>query len=280
MPKRIININFEELRQVLRNGVRRSIIFMGFGLNSPAIRPRIPYTTKPEDFEIHLVPHSVDEKNHDYLLDEYSKWVTLNGLRDLTESFSTFISSLYTVIFTIKWHKNRSILPSMKSPDRIEKLGLSDQISELSKFIEVDSRLPSMISSLNQARNCLAHRHGVIGAPDVDPRTKIYALSWLMWKPIVIRKNGEIYEPTSVRGLRLESGESLGLRLLENRKVFSIGDRLNIEHRELKEIGLSLTFFGTQFIKSAEILAVHSGIPVSPAQKNDNPSRDAPEEKV
>lgn len=104
---------------------------------------------------------------------EFQSWAAVSVLRDLIESFSIFLMEVYEVAL----EKNPDADFSTTSK-KFERRGIEDQLDILMKDFSVDAAWVSRLVGFNRARNCLAHRAGVVGAPDLVENNEL-VVRWL-----------------------------------------------------------------------------------------------------
>ena len=95
-------IDFENLLEFARLGIRRGSIFMGFGVEA-AKNPLI----RKFDLSEHTKLKYVESTNDDILLNEYKDefkcWVISNALRELHEGFAEYLEKLNQACLTLGW---------------------------------------------------------------------------------------------------------------------------------------------------------------------------------
>ena len=85
-------------------------------------------------------------------------------------------------------------------------LGIADQATEFDKAVPVNERDIRVLSSLNQARNCFAHRQGRVGERDVDAETGLFYVRWtaFRWKSQNLTEPSFRKRPSSDASSRME----------------------------------------------------------------------------
>jgi len=258
-PQRI-NINFDHILEILRKGVRRADIFMGIGLNASAHDPAISHVLAAEGFHhINLVKEelSAEEKAHVAL--EFGKWVRSNGLRELIETFSIFCDHLYAALFIMQQVKGKDDKELLR-PDQFEPRGITDKLDALTKLIEVSEGDRKVLRSLNQARNCYAHRQGRVGPRDLGPDNTPMVLVWNSFQVEAEEPNGNIVTEDELVGYLFEEGAMIQLRVIESERVFELNTELVLDRQDLKEICLSVLNIGQRFMHQSAEMARQLGI--------------------
>ena len=260
MEPQYININFDHIIEILRKGIRRADIFMGIGLNASTHDPAIPHVLSAEGFHhINLVKEqlSAEEKAHVAL--EFGKWVRSNGLRELIETFSVFCDELYAALFVIHLATGKEDKELLR-PEQFEPRGIKDKLDALTELIEVSEGDRRVLRSLNQARNCYAHRQGRVGARDVGPDNKPMKLVWNAFQVEAKEPNGNIVPEDEIVGYLFEEGAMIQLRVIEREKEFGFNTELVLDRKDLKEICLSVLNIGHRFMHQSVELAKELGI--------------------
>lgn len=259
--KKTIHIDLDRVLEILRRGIRRSDVFMGVGLNAAEQEPPISHILAPDSIHtIHLVKENLTDNEKTHVAREFGKWVRGNGLRELLETFSIFMHELYAVIYLLlRCHDKLGALEQC-TPEQFERLGIGEQIEQLSSAISVQESDVRIVRSLNKARNCYAHRQGVVGQADIDNEAETCSLVWNAFILEVIEPDGNIVSEIEIPGKILRSGGAAQLRIVEKRKDFQVTAELVLEKRELKEICLCVSSIGRRLFNEVVELARSEGI--------------------
>jgi len=242
--------------ETLRRGVRRADVFMGVGLNSAEHNPPISHILAPtSQYHIQLVKEHLSDKEKVHVAHEFGKWITTNGLRELLETFSIFLFEIYSAAYLIHRHEGTIPVPPPRTPTQFERLGIGDQMEQLSALVTVPNNDIRIIRSLNRARNCYVHRQGRIGQPEIDGDTRSFDLLWTALQMEVREPNGNIIPEEEMFGKVIEHGGAVKLRVVERNKSFALGDELVVEKRDMKEICLCLLTIGERLFNETVGLA-------------------------
>lgn len=95
-------IDFEELLEYVRFGMRRTSIFMGLGVHA-ASNPAIRTYDLSSQTKLKITPNTEDESLLQEYKDEFQRWVITNGLRELHEAFVEYLEKLNQACLTIGW---------------------------------------------------------------------------------------------------------------------------------------------------------------------------------
>lgn len=257
-----IHIDLDQALEMLRLGIRRSDIFMGVGLNASEHDPPISHVLAPDDVpQIHLVKEELNEDEKAHVAQEFGKWIRASGIRELLETFSIFMHGLYSIIFLIRQHQRQIDKKLNKCrPEKFERMGIGDQIEKMSEVVAVPDNNIRIIRSLNKARNCYAHRRGLVGPSDLDEGTDAFNILWNTLQVQVREDDGNVVSGKEMIGKRFERGGAIELVVKERSKAFAAGKELVLEKHELKEMCLSVLSIGQNLFKETVAVAKGAGI--------------------
>ena len=104
---------------------------------------------------------------------EFQRWTTKCVLRDLVENFSIFLSEVYERAFLASLTYSFSVTSA-----EFERLGVESQLKAISLHFTIDEAWIIRLIGYNRARNCLAHRQGIVGTRDVTDGNELI-VRWL-----------------------------------------------------------------------------------------------------
>jgi hypothetical protein len=108
--------------------------------------------------------------------------------------------------------------------------------------------LAGCILTLNAARNCLAHRQGIVGPEDFnDTEHRRLRVAWRRLD--IVAGTGEDQRILELPAL-VEAGETVGIRVTETIKSFALGERVTFTRHEFLEIAMTFFFFAQQIHES------------------------------
>lgn len=164
--ERKVKIELGMLQEIALKGVRRAAVFMGLGVNA-AQDPSFKKYQLAHLTGIELVPTNVDDTTLQHFKDEFEIWIVGCGLRELTESFGTFLDAIHNVCSLLEANRNRITQEDAESRQRnFTWKGIGDKLKALKNRFRVAPSRPDCLCSINQARNCLTHRQGRVAAED------------------------------------------------------------------------------------------------------------------
>jgi hypothetical protein len=101
-----LNINFDQLREIALKGIRRSAVFLGFGVNA-ARDPKFANYKLTQITQIQLVPENANNQVLSDYKDAFEHWIISCGLRELTETFAIFLDGVHRSCLIMATHKQR-----------------------------------------------------------------------------------------------------------------------------------------------------------------------------
>lgn len=233
-----IVVNFDAMREVAHRGVRRAALFLGLGLNAAYDKTYKEYQLT-KIAQIDFIPSGADDKEITAYKDEFSVWIIGNGLRELVETFDTFLDRLYEGCLLFQLAKGQYSRQQLKAKYKaFHYVGLSEKLVVLKQEFALEPNNPDQMISINKARNCLTHRQGIIGKPDLGTGDTFH-LKWMGMDTFVKTPNGEeipLIPNDSREGIQLENGGTVMLRFMERSRAFSNGERIILKPRELAEM--------------------------------------------
>lgn len=256
-----IHIDFSKIQEIAVKGVRRTAVFMGLGLN--AMRdPEFKKYGLTGITELEFVPGNIDEETLVHFKTEFGSWIVANGLRELIETFSVFLDAIYAGCLWIALSCGQTTADKAKSRDKkFRYKGLSDKLTLLRDefLVEVSDR--SRLESINQARNCLTHRRGIVSIEDCVGGKEL-VVKWIGFDIYAETPSGEIVslQPVPQEGIYLPDGGHIMLRFSEHTKSFPLRSLVTFTPRELSEICHFVLRMTGEIMQLAEIYARKSGV--------------------
>lgn len=257
-----MHINFDAVLEKALKGIRRSYVFMGFGVNSAEDDRLENYQLTPVT-NLQLLPDGLEKTVVTDFKKNYKEWVINNAFRDALESFHIFIEELFICLIIIK-KKATDIDHVKKDIAHFEKLPFPSKMEFLKKQFMVEPEFINHIKSINKARNCMSHRGWVVSQKDynVSPKTALL-LGWRGMNMVLSDQDGEREcHMSALIGLVTKHETQVGLKFVSREKSFIEGQVLSFEPKELAEILWYWTIEIKKMIRSAIEYAKSSGIPV------------------
>ena len=253
MSLKQITLDFDKILDVALKGVRRASVFMGLGVNA-ALDEQFKAYQLSVITNIQLVPENVSDETLSHFKDEFRIWVEAAGLRELSETFASYLDALHhacLVLKTVQAKASTSKIEEKQSSFAME--GIPNKLNILRQRFSVEPEHSSYIVSIGRARNCLAHRRGIVGVNDLRDDKEL-EIMWLGMDMFVETPSGEkhyLNEPLK-EGIYLPNGGTVKIQFVERKRTFSLGAKLTLSTRDLAEI----CWFYTREAKSAITSAV------------------------
>lgn len=234
----ITNINLDSLLDVAQRGVRRASVFLALGVNS-ARDPRMCNYMFPKDVLIQVLPEGLDHKTVEHFKTEFEKWVVLSGLRDLIETFSVYLDGVHKVGLLI------AIKAGDMKPEETEDFerafewkGIEDKLKTLKDRFGIDTPKGKYLVSISKARNCLAHRQGIVATHDTDSSGVLRVVWWAidLFAETLEGREISLMPPLPEEGVILEQGGQIKMRFIDREREFHLGQVLELTTHDLAEI--------------------------------------------
>jgi len=234
-----VKVDFDELREIVALGVRRASIFMGIGTNAARIDPPISHVLN-DQASLTFVDSNFTEENSREFVQEFECWIIANGFRELVETFSHFLSTVYGIYYFFE-HTETTMGDINKANRQFEYKGIEDQMDILTGLLNLDGRFSPMFASLNQARNCMAHRRGVVGLKDISEPDQPFVLLWRTKTAVLEDEHGTDIFRNIGDGIRVEKGRRISIVEVERSKNFDMGEPIRLSRLDLSEICFGVT---------------------------------------
>lgn len=262
---RYAKVDFARLRDTAYKGVRRTAVFMGFGLNA-ANDPQFTRYQLSDVTPIQLMPDEVTDETVQQFKIEFARWIVACGLRELIETFSVFLDNTHQVCAIMAVSRGQ-MTPEYAQERQKSFLwkGFTDKMQTLSERFGVFSKQNGHLKTLHLVRNCYTHRRGIVGTADCG-RGEQLELTWLGMDLYIETPEGETIDldlPLQ-EGVYLEKGGRVKLRFAERKRSFPLGAVVDLSPKDLVEICAFVLWATNELSDSAEAYAKRIGIPESP----------------
>jgi hypothetical protein len=222
--------------------VTRASMLMAYALNA---------ANQAKDAAYHLpgfvqfvdAPQDLSPEEMEKFRVDYRNWIVGNGLRALLEDTETFLNALYRIAIDAERHLHRmSDGKAKKLIVDFDKMGVSGKLAVLKQRYRFDTGFSQYVRSLTQARNCLTHRHGIVGAEDCKPGGAL-ELTWLGMDAKITEGDGtehvislETLGPFDSSKFSEEGTPQLTAIMVDRHLRFGKGERVTVPARSLQEI--------------------------------------------
>ena len=250
----------------LQSALQRSRDLVAFGLHAAAHAE--PVDLKMPDSFGQVFPAMNQALTVAEAREEFRNWVLANGLRDCVEAIGPMLE--WVRKFCFLWTRPGTATPTsgeqfglsaslsgeewnthiVQGAKKFDRLPLPDKLSHLeSTYSWTRPKFSDHVLSLNAARNCLAHRDGVVGLADLkDPGDKELTVRWCTLQFSVSDGSGERIAKV---GDRVNAGETITPIIADTQKKFALGEHITFGVNEYVEFTLTFMLFAQQLGESA-----------------------------
>lgn len=234
-----VKVNLDAALETAQKGVRRAAAFMGLGLNAALDESYDHYHLSPST-GIEILPEQIEKPVLAKIKRQFAIWITGNGLRELIETFAVFLDQVFLACQAV------AIAQGLRAADRQEKerkefsyYGVSKKLTCLDDEFGVTLNKSEYLNSLQQARNCLTHRRGLVGEKDCSTDGKL-TTRWMGVDIAIGRLDGssELVEMPIRSPVLLQEGETIQYCACIRAKSFAKGEVVDLSPRDLAEICL------------------------------------------
>ncbi|MER9461968.1 hypothetical protein NKI80_18880 [Mesorhizobium sp. M0387] len=258
-----VQLNLDNVREIANLGVRRAAVFMGIGLNASQTDPPISHVLGG-GMQFAVVPDDQPAEQQKAFVEEFGRWVIANGFRELTETFSVFLCEVFGGALLL--HQDQIAFSDyQRDLRRFSRLGVSEQLKKAFEKLAIDAPFSVMFETMNDARNCMAHRRGVVSTADTDGAETFV----LRWRGLALTlANGLDIVPwlISGEGFHTKDGGLLSLGMVDREKAFAVGEPITLTRYDLQEFCLAVQVAAAVVADGLQNLAIQKGkLPATPA---------------
>ena len=275
-----VKVDLKQLRRQADIGVVRASVFLGLTINATKTEPQLSHVLD-DNVQIRFVPNDVPQTTSTHFIEEFTYWTIGNALREMVETFSAFlvqcrlVSHMFATGQTVE-HE----LSSLKAT--IENKNVSQLYNDLGEIVGLDSLYAEMFESFRQARNCLAHRRGVVAKRDLNTDDNHFKLLWCFMAPHVRDlKNGHetLLDRDSVsEGIQVgESGGEVIVRMTWKEEKFPLGSQIKLSRHTLAEICFGVHLAACHVVGKLHEFALANGIPDADFENAEDAALEFPE---
>jgi hypothetical protein len=182
----------------------------------------------------------------------HENWILAKAFQDLLRGVRESLETAYLVL-QIVWKPHRvksgSTLAEFIAPfkKRAADLNFPDLLAQVNAKLSSPLNFADAYRSLQNARNCLEHRNGVVGERDIDG-TGLMQLSFPYVRIFYERRGQEVDIEVGVP-VNAEDGKpevELLMRIELRERSFKLYDRLEITPSDFNAIAFAAYYFGTE----------------------------------
>jgi hypothetical protein len=260
-----VTIDMPAIKDIAVRGVRRAALFMGLGVNA-AKNPDFKQYQLGNLTGMEFIEPITKEEVMNNVKTEFGRWIVGNGLRELVESFSSFLDQIYSVCLLMDYNTGQI------APDKAQKMvkafmhdGMEGKLERLKSHLGIEIERLDCLASINQARNCLTHRRGIVGPKDCGEKTGKLNVKWMGIETYAELHSGErvpLY-PMPEAGVILEKDGRILFQITEHSKGFLLGSTVDLSPRDLAEICQFILKSTDEVVAATSRFAADRGVPHS-----------------
>lgn len=257
-------LDFDRLRERNSIWIRRASIFMGIGANAARVNPPLSHVLD-DRMQYHFTKQEVTEDEARHYVEEFETWVVASGLRELIEGHSTFLDNAYGPSVLI----NRGVMTRgdlAKLVVAFEGENVFKKRAAICAELGIDDQFAAMCSSLNKARNCLAHRNGVVGQRDVNTDDGCLEITWRFLGVRLGEGGPSLDLNRDPREVRVEQETTIQVGPQVRTSRFALRTQLRLTRHDLSEICLGFSVAADNIIAAMQQLSATKGVEVVPAK--------------
>jgi hypothetical protein len=263
VPAQVFNIDFDRIREIAHKGARRAAVFLGLGLNTAYDENYRSYELT-NITQIQLIRSGASHQEVTKFKEEFALWIIGGGLREMVESFAIFLDELHEACWVIaKSGSKVGRADLVMTAKKFHWKKFPDKIDYLEKTYGVESNSSQSLITVNQARNCLVHRRGIVERADCAKDDSLL-VKWRGIDLFIETPSGERIQliPSVTREeIYLEEGGRVKYRMTERIRSFTIGERVILSATDLAEICNFIAECANDLCRSAIKFAEGKGIP-------------------
>lgn len=234
-----IQLSIDEAVNTLKVGVRRVGAFLGVGTHAAANATADTVVLADTETNIRLFPSPVPEAVVEEVKTEFRLWIEACAFRELCEVLEVYLTQLYSFASFMRASTDGRI-PSgfqLVIPNAFDRRGLTAKLKTLEDDFAISSRYSNFLGTLWDARNCLVHRRGYVGAQDLNDGDRL-TIRWIGLTTKFI-ENGTEIEYVLRHDVELpdtRAGGQIVAVVDERSRSFPVGERIQLTAHDLAEI--------------------------------------------
>jgi hypothetical protein len=263
MPKgQHLTIDFDFILDIGMRGIRRASTFLGLGVNAA----RDPDFKKYQLNEISLfrvMPDAVGDQKIAEFKEHFEHWIVRCALREITESFGVYLETLNKACLRMAVSKGTISAESAPKLEReFDHAGLEEKLVKLRESFGVQSNREKYFKCINQARNCITHRRGIVGVKDLSEDGQFH-LSWWRMEMFIETESGKeipFGSPPREEPIKMEEAGTVCARIIDAEKTYKKGQAVILTPSEVSEMIFLINLTISEIFRSALKYAQEIGI--------------------
>ena len=197
----------------------------------------------------------------------WKQWILSNGFRDIAEVISGVLEEAFSVLSLYRILDKQQSGTAVSSDDyamrdnsisSFHRLTLTEKLRvvESDYGMVIPPKIKEQIVSINLARNCLAHREGIVAPRDTNADDTL-SVHWEGVDFIVVTEGKEV--PFRAP-MHVEHGGTLHIRTSDRKRKFAVGEKISFEETEFSEIAWTMANFAQAVAKGLQTQGETRGI--------------------
>lgn len=230
-------MDLDKIKEIALKGIRRTTIFLGLGVNAARDGKFTKYQL-PENHYLKMVPENASEEQVTHFKQNFEKWVILNGLRELIETFGLFLDKIHQACL---WFATNKAATSSENANTFgpafERKGVEEKLKTLRTRFDIQTDKEKYFASINQTRNCITHRQGRVGPEDLKGND-LLRLTWWTLDIIAQTADGKEVSLTTMpeEGFYFEKAGTIGVKISDRLREFKPGEIIELTPVDINEI--------------------------------------------
>ena len=190
---------------------------------------------------------------------QYTAWLLAKGFQELARGLRATLEEAYVFVNVPKLIQNPMTLSDLQAgmagvQRKANKLNFPDLTAAVQEDLQGPMNFVEEFTSLNRVRNCLEHRHGIVGQTDLDVGEQVMRLRIPRLK-VMIQQQGEA-EVELIAPLHVQKKSIVSVTPDSRERQFVLGETITFDAAQFQEVAMGCWFFandiGTKLPKPAQ----------------------------
>lgn len=211
-------------------GARRASGFMALGLDA-AEKAEPASFNLGNNFSYRFLPDPIDDQLLATLRKEFSRWVVLNGLRELEQHFAEFLNRLYDALL-IADRREHSDPIEARLKRYLQDTNIAGKLGRLDREYGISCAALGHLTSIATARNVLAHNLGTVDTRHCADGNELVVTWWGL--DLVV--GGQIFSGPRIPPVVVGEDRSVRTTRSDRKRPFAVNTEIEISAHDLSEI--------------------------------------------
>jgi hypothetical protein len=232
----VVTLNIDGVLAPLHRAIRDAVDVVTFCLN--AIEQG-DLSRWPQDDMMRFVLSFTDEVSAEDRKATYTHWLLSKGFQDLARGIRRMLEEAFFYNGIVARAGGMRTWGEIQAAETELRKAANDMLfpellDEVNKRLTTPLHYEREFRSLQQVRNCLEHRDGIVRERDVDPQTKVLCLALPRVKLFYEDAGQEI---EWVKGFVAEKEIEMRAKVVVAEREFKLGERVTFNAAEFHDIG-------------------------------------------